>query len=258
MQVLLSLDVTFLSMGLYTAGGAMTYLRDSGLDKRNVHDVVLVGGITEFFHETEPNRSVIETVVGRSFERVRSRCIPFLGQWHCDLRKLAVNFHSALFLMTGFAPLTSRDSQQYRASTAQARTRHTSLSASMVTLGDPGDARALVLVGFVHGPVVFRRLTIGDRVDGVTSKQACSTASVLVYSAWYLTAVSWLTYPFVYIIKIAKDTVSALDVVGYGVVPHLITSSRDMWREQCSISSLGQPIATCKLMVCQFKIGPTS
>ena len=32
-----------------------------------------------------------------------------------------------------------------------------------------------------------------------------------------------------YIIKIAKDTVSALDVVGYGVVPHLMTSSRVMW-----------------------------
>ena len=90
-------------------------------------------------------------------------------------------------------------------------------------------ARALVLVGLGHGPVLLRRLPVGDRVDEATSKQASSTASALVSSACYLTVVSWLTYPSVYIIKIAKDTVSASDVVGYGVVLHMMTSSRDMW-----------------------------
>ena len=71
----------------------------------------------------------------------------------------------------------------------------------MVALGYPGDARALVLVGFGHGPVMLRRLPVGDRVVKVTSKQASSTASVLVSSAWYLTVVSWLTYPFVYFVE---------------------------------------------------------
>ena len=68
-------------------------------------------------------------------------------------------------------------------------------------LGFCVDARALVLVGLGHGPILLRRLPVGDRVDEVTSKQASSTASALVSSACHLTVVSWLTYPFEYIIK---------------------------------------------------------
>merc|ERR1712241_1346627 len=44
----------------------------------------------------------------------------FPGQLNCDLRKMAVNlvpFPRLHFYMTGFAPLTSRGSQQYRALT---------------------------------------------------------------------------------------------------------------------------------------------
>merc|ERR1711918_320982 len=47
-------------------------------------------------------------------------CIRFPGQLNCDLRKVAVNmipFPRLHFFMTGFAPLTSRGSQQYRALT---------------------------------------------------------------------------------------------------------------------------------------------
>ena len=47
-------------------------------------------------------------------------CIRFPGQLNADLRKLAVNlipFPRLHFFMTGFAPLTSRGSQQYRALT---------------------------------------------------------------------------------------------------------------------------------------------
>ncbi|CAJ1451986.1 unnamed protein product [Effrenium voratum] len=48
-------------------------------------------------------------------------CLRFPGQLNCDLRKIAVNlvpFPRLHFFMTGFAPLTSRGSQQYRALTA--------------------------------------------------------------------------------------------------------------------------------------------
>merc|ERR1711937_364289 len=47
-------------------------------------------------------------------------CLRFPGQLNCDLRKLAVNlipFPRLHFFMNGFAPLTSRGSQQYRALT---------------------------------------------------------------------------------------------------------------------------------------------
>merc|ERR1711966_480562 len=47
-------------------------------------------------------------------------CLRFPGQLNCDLRKLAVNmvpFPRLHFFMVGFAPLTSRGSQQYRALT---------------------------------------------------------------------------------------------------------------------------------------------
>merc|ERR1712003_424775 len=47
-------------------------------------------------------------------------CIRFPGQLNCDLRKVAVNmipFPRLHFFMTGFSPLTSRGSQQYRALT---------------------------------------------------------------------------------------------------------------------------------------------
>lgn len=45
-------------------------------------------------------------------------CLRFPGQLNADLRKLAVNmvpFPRLHFFMPGFAPLTSRNSQQYRA-----------------------------------------------------------------------------------------------------------------------------------------------
>jgi tubulin beta len=47
-------------------------------------------------------------------------CLRFPGQLNADLRKLAVNlipFPRLHFFMVGFAPLTSRGSQQYRALT---------------------------------------------------------------------------------------------------------------------------------------------
>lgn len=45
-------------------------------------------------------------------------CLRFPGQLKCDLRKITVNlipFQRLHFFMTGFAPLTSRGSQPYRA-----------------------------------------------------------------------------------------------------------------------------------------------
>ena len=56
-------------------------------------------------------------------------CLRFPGQLNCDLRKIAVNmipFPRLHFFMTGFAPLTSRGSQQYRALTVPELAQHVS------------------------------------------------------------------------------------------------------------------------------------
>ena len=58
-------------------------------------------------------------------------CLRFPGQLNCDLRKIAVNlvpFPRLHFFMTGFAPLTSRGSQQYRALTVPELTQQMLLS----------------------------------------------------------------------------------------------------------------------------------
>ena len=57
-------------------------------------------------------------------------CLRFPGQLNCDLRKIAVNlvpFPRLHFFMTGFAPLTSRGSQQYRALTVPELTQQMTL-----------------------------------------------------------------------------------------------------------------------------------
>ena len=54
----------------------------------------------------------------------------FPGQLNADLRKLAVNmvpFPRLHFFMPGFAPLTARDTKQYRAVTGRERREVTSL-----------------------------------------------------------------------------------------------------------------------------------
>merc|ERR1719326_764188 len=64
-------------------------------------------------------------------------CIRFPGQLNCDLRKIAVNmipFPRLHFFMTGFAPLTSRGSQQYRALTVPELTQGVYYSFTIVPL----------------------------------------------------------------------------------------------------------------------------
>merc|ERR1712147_238028 len=68
---------------------------------------------------TTPTYGDLNHLVSAAISGVTT-CIRFPGQLNCDLRKLAVNlipFPRLHFFMTGFAPLTSRGSQQYRALT---------------------------------------------------------------------------------------------------------------------------------------------
>merc|ERR1712241_1257382 len=68
---------------------------------------------------TTPTYGDLNHLVSAAMSGVTT-CLRFPGQLNSDLRKLAVNlvpFPRLHFFMTGFAPLTSRGSQQYRALT---------------------------------------------------------------------------------------------------------------------------------------------
>ena len=67
-------------------------------------------------------------------------CLRFPGQLNSDLRKLAVNlipFPRLHFFMIGFAPLTSRGSQQYRALTVPELTQQMFDAKNMMCAADP-------------------------------------------------------------------------------------------------------------------------
>jgi len=70
----------------------------------------------------------------------------FPGQLNCDLRKLAVNmvpFPRLHFFMVGFAPLTARGSQQYRALTVPELTQQLFDAKNMMCAADPRHGRYL-------------------------------------------------------------------------------------------------------------------
>lgn len=67
-------------------------------------------------------------------------CLRFPGQLNADLRKLAVNmvpFPRLHFFMPGFAPLTAKGSQQYRALTVPELTQQMFDAKNMMTACDP-------------------------------------------------------------------------------------------------------------------------
>merc|ERR1711918_341278 len=76
--------------------------------------------------------------------------IRFPGQLNCDLRKLATNmipFPRLHFFMNGFAPLTSRGSQQYRALTVPELTQQMFDAKNMMAAADPRHGRYLTTCG---------------------------------------------------------------------------------------------------------------
>jgi tubulin beta len=81
-------------------------------------------------------------------------CLRFPGQLNCDLRKLAVNmipFPRLHFFMIGFAPLTSRGSQQYRALTVPELTQQMFDAKNMMCAADPRHGRYLTATALFRG-----------------------------------------------------------------------------------------------------------
>merc|ERR1712134_148013 len=80
--------------------------------------------------------------------------ICFRGQLNCDLRKLAVNmipFPRLHFFMIGFAPLTSRGSQQYRSLTVPELTQQMFDAKNMMAAADPRHGRYLTCTALFRG-----------------------------------------------------------------------------------------------------------
>jgi tubulin beta len=81
-------------------------------------------------------------------------CLRFPGQLNSDLRKLGVNlipFPRLHFFMIGFAPLTSRGSQQYRALTVPELTQQMFDAKNMMAASDPRHGRYLTASALFRG-----------------------------------------------------------------------------------------------------------
>lgn len=83
-------------------------------------------------------------------------CLRFPGQLNADLRKLAVNlvpFPRLHFFMTGFAPLTSRYSEDYRCLSVPELTQQMFDAKNMMCASDPRHGRYLTASAVFRGPI---------------------------------------------------------------------------------------------------------
>eukprot|EP00918_Siedleckia_nematoides_P086074 GHVU01189525.1.p1 GENE.GHVU01189525.1~~GHVU01189525.1.p1 ORF type:complete len:304 (-),score=57.56 GHVU01189525.1:184-1095(-) len=81
-------------------------------------------------------------------------CLRFPGQLNSDLRKLAVNlvpFPRLHFFMVGFAPLTSRGSQQYKTMSVPELTQQMFSTRNMMCAADPRHGRYLTASAVFRG-----------------------------------------------------------------------------------------------------------
>ncbi len=115
----------------------------------------------------------------------------FPGQLNADLRKLAVNmvpFPRLHFFMPGFAPLTARGSQQYRALTVPELTQQMFDAKNMMAACDPRHGRYLTVATVFRGPMSMKEvdeqmLAIQTRTAAIslsgsptTLKSRCATS----------------------------------------------------------------------------------
>ena len=106
---------------------------------------------------TTPTYGDLNHLVSATMSGVTT-CLRFPGQLNADLRKLAVNmvpFPRLHFFMPGFAPLTSRGAQQYRAVTVAELTLQMFDSKNMMAACDPKHGRYLTVAAIFRGTFSF-------------------------------------------------------------------------------------------------------
>merc|ERR1712146_580705 len=100
-------------------------------------------------------------------------CLRFPGQLNADLRKLAVNmipFPRLHFFMIGFAPLTSRGSQQYRALTVPELTQQMFYAKNMMAAADPRHGRYLTACALFRGRMSMKE--VDEQMPNVQNKNS--------------------------------------------------------------------------------------
>uniref|UniRef100_A0A2K5IHI2 Tubulin beta chain n=1 Tax=Colobus angolensis palliatus TaxID=336983 RepID=A0A2K5IHI2_COLAP len=108
-------------------------------------------------------------------------CLP--GQLNADLRKLAVNmvpFPRLHFFMPGFAPLTSRGSQQYRALTVAELTQQMFDARNMMAACDPRHGRYLTAAAIVRGRMPMRE--VDEQMFNIQNKNSSYFADWLPHN----------------------------------------------------------------------------
>merc|ERR1712047_221139 len=109
---------------------------------------------------TTPTYGDLNHLVSASMSGSTS-CLRFPGQLNSDLRKLAVNmvpFPRLHFFMPGFAPLTSRGSQQYRALTVPELTQQMFDAKNMMAACDPRHGRYLTVACMFRGRMSMKEV----------------------------------------------------------------------------------------------------
>ncbi|XP_012520742.1 PREDICTED: tubulin beta chain-like isoform X6 [Propithecus coquereli] len=102
---------------------------------------------------TTPTYGDLNYLVSATMSGVTT-CLRFPGQLNADLRKLAVNmvpFPRLHFFMPGFAPLTSRGSQQYQALAVPELTQQVFDAKNMMAACDPRHGRYLTVAAVFRG-----------------------------------------------------------------------------------------------------------
>merc|ERR1712136_45983 len=109
---------------------------------------------------TTPTYGDLNHLVSATMSGVTT-CLRFPGQLNADLRKLAVNmvpFPRLHFFMPGFAPLTSRGSQQYRSLTVPELTQQMFDAKNMMAACDPRHGRYLTVATMFRGRMSMKEV----------------------------------------------------------------------------------------------------
>ena len=104
---------------------------------------------------TSPNYGDLNHLASAAMSGVTSS-LRFPGQLNCDLRRLANNlvpFPRLHFFMIGFAPLTSRRTQQYRSLTVPQLTQQMFDPKNMMCASDPRHGRYLAAAAIFRGQI---------------------------------------------------------------------------------------------------------